>query len=271
MIRLTTTFLVAFLAVGELVFAQADAEMETKIKNFILTQYPDAEFKRFEKKKWGDYMTSFRTEQSQWGKASAAADFSKTGEWIKTMYWVQKKFPEELTAKLKKEGIQEVKKGSFTERPDGKNYYKVQDISDKVLLFDENYKVLKQGPLSEGLVISEKIRKDLEERFESPYIIEGKMYQGLMQLDIVYRLDNSYYQDGRVVYRDEEWYSTQAYMREYVKLPLELIIFVDERGGMENFSWIMQRFSPTESYYELWFNDGTTLMLDEGLNDLSKN
>ncbi|WP_221409131.1 hypothetical protein [Reichenbachiella versicolor] len=253
--------------------AQNSTDAETKIKQYIKQNHPDAEFKNFVQRKWGDYSVQFKTSETKWGRCSASGSFDKKGELIEISYWIWK-LPQEIVDREKSLGLKTIKKKNFTLRADGQNYYLVQDIQDKIVLFNEDFKRLRMGPMEEGLKLTGKIKKDLHHRFDSPFILSGKKFnsgrQTDIQLSITYRLDNSYNQEGRVIYTlDGDWVSTFVYMKEYVKLPLELIMFVEERGGIENFDWIQQYFSPEESYYDLWFKDNTTLKLDENLNPIN--
>ena len=271
MVKKLTVLVLVFIALLVLdSLGQDSSDLEAKLKLRVSNDYSDAQFAKLIKKKWGDYGLTFRTAQLPWGKCSGRASFTSNGDWIETVFWLQDdQIPTEIRSRLAEFGLVDVKSASFTNWAGGKSYYRLSDSKDYISLIGDDFTPLKEGIIKEKGILTENILTDLHDRFDNPVILEASLSKRTILVDVNLRLDDSYNQEGRVVYGlDDKWTTTILYMRDYVKLPLELIIFVDERGGIDNFNWIQKVITPSISYYELWFKDGSTLFLDQDLNKM---
>ncbi|WP_162555883.1 hypothetical protein [Reichenbachiella versicolor] len=263
--------MMALVFMASTAMAQSQDPKLEKAKALILEKYPEATIKSASARNWGGYNIQFRSKKFG-NYVHSSAGVSRKNQWEETRFYLKDELSKELAHATKKAGLEEIHNIQYVERADGQNHYFIKDVKEYIVLFDDNYHRIKGGVMDKGVELTPAVRKDLKHRFDDPVILTGYSSGNYPQFYILYRRDNSVNQEARVTYTtDGQWVSTNIYMRDYTKLPFELIFFVDEKGGIENFSWIQKVSKPEDTFYDLWFKDGTRMKLDEELNVISKN
>lgn len=248
--------------------AQENPQVESMIKEDLKVRLNTQTIHQFELQDWGVY----------WIKATSIYDFeepvyhnseyTKEGVWVEDKFNITHRLPVQLQAIIDKKEGAVLAFGQLIYTSENDPYYRLVFKSGEMLLFDKEFKKMEVGPLRSGLVLTPEVKKDIEERLENVYIIGG--YQDFnQQYTVIFRTDYVAFQNGQILYSKQgDWVETKAFLHDYFKLPLELMMYVNDHGGLDNFGPVNQVWNATESYYFIKFKDGSSVKLDLELNEL---
>ncbi|MBU2912588.1 hypothetical protein [Reichenbachiella agariperforans] len=248
--------------------AQEDPQVVSMIEVDLKKRLNTQVIHQIEYQDWGVY----------WVKANSIYEFdepvyhisayTKEGVWMEDKFDISHRIPVSIQAAIDKREGAVLAFGQLIYTSENAPYYKMVLKSGETMLMDTGFEKMEVGPLRGGLVLTSEVKKDIEERLENAYIIGG--YQDFnQQYTVIFKTDYVEFQNGQILYSKQgEWVETKAFLHDYFKLPLELMMYVNDHGGLDNFGPVNQVWNATESYYFIKFKDGSSVKLDLELNEL---
>ncbi|WP_109832364.1 hypothetical protein [Reichenbachiella versicolor] len=262
------TLILTFL-LSSFAFSAFCEDVEELIRKDVKSKYSNVTIKKIEKKPWGVYWVYTKID-CQFGdgitlRVTYDLDIKITGN----MYTITNKVPEKILNKIKIDSP--IGWCTYTDNGSGRGNYRIQHKNGQYSLFNEKLKPVEVGEMEDDVVLTHHIKKDIYSRLNDAQIISGRKSKGnleLYQFSIVAKTANGHYNPGMIIYTpDGEWSRTNYYLKDYFRLPLELLMYVNDNGGLDTFGAINkveQKDKPT--VYEVTYQDGKKVRLDEDLN-----
>ena len=153
----------------------------------------------------------------------------------------------QVTSKVKLENIIRIR---FSMKVNEPGFYTVR-TKNGALIFDEEYRYLKNGVLLSGLQeVPEPIVSHLQNQYENLTIKESRIKDNFYIVRIEFKLGTVLSQAGMVRYTEDfKWVDTSNYFWDLSKLPLEIYLALDEYGGIESVQDARQFFLPEGEHY----------------------
>ncbi|UXP32061.1 hypothetical protein N6H18_17095 [Reichenbachiella agarivorans] len=246
--------------------AQENPEVVAQIKNDLYARLGTDKIHNISYQDWGVYWVYASSNFNFGEPVYHITAYTEQGEWVSDKFDITHRLPEQIVAFLDSKG--ELAYCQMIYAAGNDPYYSVVFKSGEHLLMDVDFERIEVGPLSGDLVLTAAVKADIESRLENAYIING--YEDFnQQYSVIFKTSYVEFQNGQILYSKEgEWVETKAFLHDYFKLPLELMMYVNDRGGLENFGPVNQVTRPDEEFYHVKFKDGTTVKLDLDLNEI---
>ncbi|WP_162555914.1 hypothetical protein [Reichenbachiella versicolor] len=263
--------LIFYVGSAPAVIAQDQAEVD-KIKTDIEKRLPSFEMSKIDYKPWNFYWAYGKGELIPGIRSKVRIDYDSTGSWVDMRQQVRgsSSLTDELRSSLL--GIdfeKNFRNLEYMVTSYSDPYYKVTLKSGELFCLTQDFKRMDYGAMHIEGIMTDKIMKDIDSRLENWYVYEGKAADepGHYQFQVVFKTDYVDYQKGKVVYsKDGDWSYTRYYMNSYDYLPMDLMMYVADNGGLENFGRVSYDKSAEEEYYSIEFKDGKRIKLDMGFN-----
>ncbi|WP_162555801.1 hypothetical protein [Reichenbachiella versicolor] len=268
-------YVLIMMLISTLGVVRAEEVVDPEIKKLILKDAKSRlkidEVVSLERKIWGVYWLRVKC-KTQFGSSTSVDVLYDTDKvWGQTKYNLLKKDIEgsELQTVIARDSLSKYRQLIFIESDFYQPYYSVKMPGGKYFFYSSDLKTLSHGYL-DNCKLTNKVVMDMNERLIDPVVIRGwRGAEGMSTFEITADTHNGYTNMGQIQYDEsDEWFKTSYYMNDYFKLPLELLMYVNDNGGLEKFEKITQVINRTGTVYWVHINSNA-IKLDQDLNKLA--
>ena len=148
--------------------------------------------------------------------------------------------------------------------------YQVVIKGGEYVVFDDEFKRLDRGSVMSGAEPEGMIAHDMKQRFDNCFVVRGTVSEkGFRNYSITYKNDYMDFQFANVVYNERsEWIKTREFLGHYDYLPIDLMMYVNDNGGLENFKHVEKELTPESIIFKVTFKDGSSKQLDVNFKEL---
>lgn len=253
----------------------SDREIKKKIISNVKDRVPDAVFDEGKDVTLaGNEEWSVRCKSSfHFGKEYFyVAKYRRNGKWRKDKVLIGKRYTKELRAALEKyEILDRVMYVSYFVNPTGNSRYQVRLDQGEYLFLDDSFKKKDSGLLYDGLKLSPAVKHDLEKRYPNYQLIQAQRSYAQKYFEISYLAEDGGRKQGKAFYnKRNEWVKTKFYYGDYLKLPIDLLSYVADKGGINNFHTIRKIETPSCKYFVMNEKGGGFICLDMDMKEVDK-
>ncbi|WP_162555638.1 hypothetical protein [Reichenbachiella versicolor] len=269
------SFLLMFsIGFEQVALAQEDPKEVEMIKADVAKRIPSFELKKINYRPWDFYWAMGVGEMIPGLRTRMRVDYDSNGQWVESRQSIPRsaKNANDLIGDMVGEEMRESFRGAdYIQSYHSDPYYLVSMKSGEVYCLNKKFKRMKSGPMHIKGILTKSVKKDIVSRLENVYILEGKKADepNCYQYQVVFKTDIVDYQKGKIVYtEDGEWYYTRYYMNNYDFLPLNLMMYVADRGGLKNFGRLNYDKSKEGEYFSIEFKDGNVIKMNSDFEEI---
>ena len=251
-----------------------DPQKIDKIKADCVQRIPSLDIKIVDYKPWDFYWVKGIGSLIPNYKTQMRVDYNSDGKWVESrqiIYRNNDDLKELILSMLGNNKYDDFRVAEYVESAHSDPYYFVTLKSGEVYCTDKNFNKMPYGPMHIKGILTDQIKQEIETKLKNVYIYEGKSADepDHYQFQAVFETEFVQYQQGKIVFhKSGQWAYTRYYMNNYDVIPLDLMMYVTDKGGFKNFGRVSYDKNKDSEYYSIEFKDGTLIKLDKDFNQI---